>query len=301
MEKEDPIARLERQKASKTSDKKGVGLPLVVAILLAIVLAVVIVRDVKLYRELTAEKEDLTHRIEELQGEYNNLSSDYEVLNAQLDSSKEEVAMLIENIKKTEATNRKMIRAYERELGTLRTIMRGYIVQIDSLNTVNRKLSSELATSQKALAQSNQRNKELGAKVETLTSQVAVGSVVKVRGISVIAQNASGKATDRSSRVVNLLVNMILSENDLAKAGQRTVFVRVTDQDGYLLLDGTEATFTLDGEKVLATASRTVDYEGSDVEVGVYVNPTVAFTKGIYKIEVYSEGVLAGSTELYLR
>lgn len=300
MAKEDPIARIEREQAAKAG-KKGINFPLILAILLGIVLAVVIVRDVKLYNELTAEKEDLTQRIEELQGEYDNLSTDYAALNAQLDSSKEEVAMLIENIKKTEATNRKRIRQYEKELGTLRTIMRGYIVQIDSLNSVNRKLSADLATSQKALAQSNQRNQELGAKVETLSSQVAVGSVVKVRGINVIPQNASGKQTDRSSRVVDFLVNLTLSENDLATKGPKTVFVRVKDADGILLMDGTNASFKLAGETVAASAARTVDYEGKDVEVGIYVNPTVAFVKGMYTVDVYTEAGLAGSVEVLLR
>ena len=67
-----------------------------------------------------------------LQNEYATLSSDNDMINAQLDSSREEVSQLIERIKKTEATNRIMIRKYEKELGTLRSIMRNYIEQIES-------------------------------------------------------------------------------------------------------------------------------------------------------------------------
>ena len=84
-----------------------------------------------LVNELNIEKEELTSQMIALQNDYATLSSDYDTINSQLDSSREEVSQLIERIKKTEATNRSMIRKYEKELGTLRSIMRNYIVQIE--------------------------------------------------------------------------------------------------------------------------------------------------------------------------
>lgn len=300
MAKEDPIERIERERAAKASSKK-VQPAKIIAIVLGVVLLGVIIQDVTLYKDLSADKKDLQDRITALQSEYNNLSSDYDIINAQLDSSREEVAQLVEHIKKTEATNLKRLRQYERELGTLRTTMRSYIVQIDSLNAQNRKLTKDLRNSQAALAQSIKTNKELGAKVETLTSQVAVGAQIKARDIEVIAQNASGRSTDRSSRVVDLLVNLTLSENDLAAHGPLPVYVRVKDADGILVLDGDNATFQFEGQVIPASASRTVDYEGKEMEVGVYVNATTPFIKGMYTIDIYLQGRQVGSTELLLR
>lgn len=301
-EKEDPIQRIEREQAEKASKKSNGGKGAkILAIVLGVILAGVIAQDVVLYINLNNEKKDLEERIVELQNDYDSLSSDYEAINAQLDSSREEVALLVENIKKTEALNRKKIASYEKELRTLRTIMRGYIVQIDSLNAQNRKLAGELASSQQALAQSIRTNEELGAQVETLSSQVAVGSIVKIRGLQAIAENSSGKETDRSSRVVDVLVNMTLCENDLAKSGPFTVYVRMTDEEGLLIVDGKNTVFKCDGTNTPASASRTVDYEGKDVEMGIYVKPVAPLLKGMYTIDVFTDNGKAGSTELLLR
>ena len=103
------------------------------------------------------------------------------------------------------------------------------------------------------------------------------------------------------SRVRRLAVELSLVENDLAKRGPVTVYLRVKDPDGNLLLDGTNASFTLAGEAVAATASREVDYEGAEVDMIIYVNDIPQFEKGVYTIEVYSEAGLLGETELVLR
>lgn len=302
MEKEDPIARLEREKAEKKKGNRFTVTALaIVAIGLAVALAIIGSRDYKMVKELEADKADLTERISELQNDYANLSSDYDFINSQLDSSREEVAVLVSRIKSTEATNRAKMRQYEKELGTLRSIMRNYLVQIDSLNQQNIRLSEELSSTKKNLAAATGKNEELEAKNKEYAAQVATGSKVKARGIVCKAYNGSDKVTDRSSRVRRLAVELSLVENDLAKRGPMTVYIRVKDPDGNLLLDGTGASFTFQGEAVAATASREVDYEGAEVDMIIYVNDIPQFVKGVYTIDVYSGSGLLGSTELMLR
>lgn len=302
MEKEDPIARLEREKAAK---KKSNGFAVValsiIAVGLAVALAIIGTRDYKMVKELEADKADLTERIGQLQEDFANLSSDYDSINSQLDSSREEVAILVNRIKTTEATNRAKMRQYEKELGTLRSIMRNYLVQIDSLNQQNQKLTAELSTTKKNLAAATGKNEELEAQNKEYAAKVATGSKIKARGIVCKAYNGSDKVTDRSSRVRRLAVELSLVENDLAKRGPVTVYLRVKDPDGNLLLDGTNASFTLAGEAVAATASREVDYEGAEVDMIIYVNDIPQFEKGVYTTEVYSEAGLLGETELVLR
>ena len=122
-----------------------------VAVVLAGTLAYIWYQKTSLVNELTIDKENLTREMIELQNDYATLSSDYDTINSQLDSSREEVSQLIERIKKTEATNRSMMRKYEKELGTLRSIMKTYIVQIDSLNTLNKKLTADAAAASERL------------------------------------------------------------------------------------------------------------------------------------------------------
>lgn len=125
------------------------------------------------------------------------------------------------------------MRQYEKELGTLRSIMRSYIVQIDSLNTLNRKLTVEAASARKRAEEAGKLNEELTARVETLSGQVAAGSILKGRNFSLHAYNQSDRVTDRSGRVVRMMLSLTLSENELAPKGPIRVYVRVTDPEGF--------------------------------------------------------------------
>ncbi len=301
MPNEDPIARIERERAEKKGSKTTVTILGVLTGVLACVLAVVAIKDYKMVKELEADKADLEQRITVLKTDFDNLQSDYDYINTQLDSSREEVNILVDRIKKTEATNRKKMRQYEKELGTLRSIMKSYVVQIDSLNTANKRLAEELSTSRQELAKATGENKALNAKVENLSSKVATGAIVKARGLSAKAFNSSGKVTDRSSRVKRLAVSLSLVENELAKKGPMDVYVRVKDPEGNLLLDGEGASFKLNGEAVAASASRQVDYQGAEVDMIIYVNNVAEYTKGIYTIDVYTDKAQLGSLELLLR
>ena len=304
MQKEDPLERLARQEREKAQNgglKTTTYALMAVAAVLACALAYVWLSKSSLVRDLNQEKKELTAQIVSLQGDYEHLSSDYDTINSQLDSSREEIAQLVERIKKTDATNRAKMRQYERELGTLRSIMRGYIVQIDSLNNLNHKLTVQAAEARKEAAESKKRNEQLTEQVETLTGRVAVGSVIKARGIRLEAYNGSDKQTDRSSRVVRMMVSLTLSENELAPTGPVRVYVRVKDPEGYLLQDGSQASFTFGGEALSATASREVDYEGRDVEMSIYINNIPSYTKGVYTAEVYTLQSMLGKAEVLLR
>jgi myosin heavy subunit len=272
-----------------------------VAVLLAGALAYIWYQKSSLVKELTIDKEELTAQMIELQNDYATLSSDYDTINSQLDSSREEVSQLIERIQKTEATNRSKMRQYEKELGTLRTIMRGYIVQIDSLNTLNKKLTADAAAARREAAESRKREEALNKTVESLSGQVAAGSVLKARGIRIEAYNASDKVTDRSSRVVRLLTSLSLVENDLAPKGPVRVYIRVKGPDGILLTNSTQRTFEVAGEPMICPASREVDYQGKEVELSIYLNDIPEYVKGIYTVEAYTEQSLLGSAELMLR
>ena len=220
---------------------------------------------------------------------------------ASRDTSRAEVANLLERIKKTDATNRAKMRQYEKELGTLRSIMRNYIVQIDSLNTLNHKLTADAAAARREAAASKAANAELSQQVENLSGQVAAGAVIKARGLSMAAYNSSDKVTDRSSRVVRLLTSLSLVENDLAPKGPVRVYIRVKDPNGIILTNSNRTSFTFNGEAMIASASRQVDYEGKEVDMSIYLNDIPSFQKGVYTVEAYTEQSKLGSAELMLR
>lgn len=291
----------ESQLAREKKLKRTMWILVVVAVALVAVLGYVWSQKASLISELEDEKRDLTEQMESLQNDYATLSSDYDSINSQLDTSRAEVADLLERIKKTNATNRAKMRQYEKELGTLRSIMRNYIVQIDSLNTLNHKLTAEAAAARREAAASKAESAQLSQQVENLTGQVAAGSVIKARGLHIAAYNSSDKVTDRSSRTVRLLTSLSLVENDLAPKGPVRVFIRVKDPDGIILTNSNRSSFTFNGETMVASASRRVDYEGSEVDLSIYLNDIPEYRKGVYTVEAYTEQSFLGKSELMLR
>lgn len=291
----------ESQLAREKKLKRTMWILIMVAVALVAVLGFVWSQKASLISELEDEKRDLTEQMESLQNDYATLSSDYDNINSQLDTSRAEVADLLERIKKTNATNRAKMRQYEKELGTLRSIMRNYIVQIDSLNTLNHKLTAEAAAARREAAASKAESVQLSQQVENLTGQVAAGSVIKARGLHIAAYNSSDKVTDRSSRTVRLLTSLSLVENDLAPKGPVRVFIRVKDPDGIILTNSNRSSFTFNGETMVASASRRVDYEGSEVDLSIYLNDIPEYRKGVYTVEAYTEQSFLGKSELMLR
>ena len=289
----------------ESREVKKANLPLIVlgaiAAVLAIVLAYVWFTNYKLVGQLNEEKEELTQQMISLREDYDTLSSDYDEINAQLDSSREQVNQLIERLKETEARDRAKIRKYEKELGTLRSIMRNYIVQIDSLNTLNKKLTADAAAARREAEVSKARSEELSQKVEHLSGQVAAGSVIKARGLVIEPYDGSGKVNERSSRVVKMLTSLTLIENDLAPKGPVRVYIRVKDPSGVLLTNASSRNFTCGGEPMMASASREVDYQGSEVDLSIYLNDISSYQKGIYTVEAYTSQTKLGSAEVLLR
>lgn len=247
--------------------------------------------------ELAASMQDLL----DLQDAYSGLSVQYDTISMQLDSSRIEVELLMDKLQKERQISNATIRQYQKELGTLRTIMKGYIVQIDSLQNLNAKLTKEAASARKEAAVSKKQAAELTKTVENLTGQVSAGAVLKAYGLKTEAYNGSDKVTDRSSRTKYLLTTLTLGENDLAEKGPVTVYIRIKDPEGFLLMNGVQKTFEYNGEVMNCSASREVDYQGAAVDLGIYLNDIPEFTKGVYSVEAYTAKSLLGTTEMILR
>ncbi len=277
-----------------------IALAAVAVVLLGVLIYVFVDRN-SIINDLTIEKEDLTAQMLELQNDYANLSSANDTLNAELMLEREKVAQLLERVQKTEATNKAKLLKYERELGTLRSIMRGYIKQIDSLNTLNNELRVAAAQAKKEAKESKNQYENLKTTTEELGKQVELGAVIKGRGMTVVGVNANGKETDRSSRIVKLKACLNLVENSIAPKGPKMVYLRVKGPDGILMTQNPMQVFTVAGEEMIYSASREVDYQGSEVEVCIYFDYGEQFVKGVYNVEAYTTEAKLGSADLLLK
>ncbi|MBO6222491.1 MAG: hypothetical protein J6N56_01750 [Bacteroidales bacterium] len=250
---------------------------------------------------LTVDKENLTDQLTQLQQDYANLSSTNDTINTQLQIEREKVAELIEKVKKTEASNSAQLRKYEKELGTLRSIMKSYIKQIDSLNQMNIALKEEVTEAKKQVQETEAKNEAQAKKIEEQSKKITEGSAIKGRGLSIVALNSRGKVMDRSSRAEQFRVSLSLVENSIAETGLMTVYVRIKDPDGILMTDGGQQVFSCNGEQLIYSASREVDYQGQELDMNIFFTPGAELSKGTYTVEAYTSKGKLGTAEVHLK
>lgn len=248
------------------------------------------------------EKQEVIVDLEKLKVDYGELRVGNDTLNAQLDTERKKIDALMERIKKTEASNRTKIRQYEREISNLKSLLTGYVHQIDSLNVLNRALRDENIKVKSEISQSKKQVEELAQEKTALNKIVEKGGELKVRDITAVALTNRDKAASRARQVEQLKVCLTLIENNIAKRGSRTVYVRIKSPDGSLLTQSVTSLFTPvgGGAQLIYSAMREVDYNGEDLEVCVYYKDK-DFMSGAFDIELFLDGAFVGSTQLVLK
>ncbi len=284
-------------------DNKAVRGYRIVIIILAVILVALSVVYFNMHRQQNAEYALLEEDRTKIQGDLDSLIVSFDDLKIQNDSiaaNLEEANKLMEQLKNERRLNYAKIRAYEKEVGTLRTVMQGYIRQIDSLNNINQKLTKENVSYKKQISTEKLRAEMAEERAAELNNKVRAGAVIRARSITLKPLNNKGKEITRVQKADRLYVDFALSANDLAEPGNRPVYVCVTSPDGYLIANANAATFSFEGEPKVYSAMREVDYDCSDLGVGIYVSGN-GFTAGTYHVEIYVDGRLAGANDIALR
>ena len=275
----------------------------VVIILLAIILAGLSVlyfnlnrQQQKDYELLQADRDTIQNNLTQLITEYDNLKYQNDTIAAQLAKANE----MVEQLKRERRFNYNKMREYQKEVGTLRAVMKSYLRQIDSLNTINKKVIGENVSLRKEISTANLRADVAEERASELQNKVAQGSVLRARDITLVALNANDKLITRVQKAATLRVDFTVGANELAKAGNRQIYLCITSPDGYLLSTDAMPTFTYQGSKKGYSASREVDYQNEDVDVSIYYKGS-GFIPGAYKIEIYMDGNKIGSTEIAVK
>lgn len=271
-----------------------------IAVVLAGVLAWIWIDKAKIVKDLTVEKDILTQDMIVLKGDFDVLISNNDSLNVELEREREKVDQLIERVKNTEATNRARIRDYEKELGTLRDIMKNYIRQIDSLNTLNIALREDAAVARRQAEVSDKKYQELRNTTDEYARQIEAAAIIKGRDIVITGISSANRETDRSSRIDKLRTCLTLIENNITPKGIKAVFIRIKGPDGVLMSEEQQQFAEIEGDLMIVSASREVDYQGDDIDVCIYFD-NKGFVKGIYTVDVYTVDGKIGSADFTLK
>lgn len=275
----------------------------IVIIILAVVLAALSMLYFNIHRQQQRDYELLRIDRDSIQSDLGHLIEEYDNLQISNDTMAlklEEANKLMEELKRERSWNLAKIKQYEKEVGTLRSVMKGYLRQIDSLNQLNKKLIDENVGYRKTISSITLRAEVAEEKAAELNNIVRQGSVLRARDISLVALNERGKEITRVKNAARLRADFVLSANELANPGERTIYLRIISPDGYPLSTESVPTFEFEGERVTYSAARDVDYQNEDLGVGIYYAGR-GFTAGRYAVQIYCDGYLIGSSEIALK
>jgi myosin heavy subunit len=251
--------------------------------------------------QLTAEKDSIARNLKGLMADYKTLETTNDTINQKLQTEQDRVKKLYSQIQSERNISYSKIKEYQRELGTLRTIMKDLLHDVDSLNAVNQKLVVENVKIKEEATTAKKTVKELEQKTEELNSQVEKGSVIKVRSVVAMAVSRKGNEVTRARRVEKLRVCFTLSENAIAKAGVRDAYIRIIGPDQFVLAKAETDLFDFQGEKIVYSAKREVDYQNKDIDLCIFYDNKGELVAGKYQATVYVDGNLVGSGEFMLK
>jgi hypothetical protein len=298
------MADINSNPAKIQDNKKGVPVGMIalsIILTAALVFLVVMYFDqknkmIEMETALKQEKDSLANELVLMIHGYDTLKTNNDSLNAGLERQKQRIVKLLA----VNASNIQLIKKYRSEISTMREIMKSYIVQIDSLNTRNKILVSENTQIKQQITEVQNVNTELTKVKEELNAKVEVASVIQAKNISAVAVNKKNKETSRLNLMEKLRVGFTLRENPIAKAGQKQVYMRVIRPDSLVITTSPDNLFEYKGNKMIYSATRTIDYMNQDIDVTIWLDNTGDFVPGNYSAQIYLDDVIIGKTTFML-
>ena len=236
-----------------------------------------------------------------LQRDAESLVTELESLKDQNDTmlvKYQEAVVMLEQLQKEKTYNYNQLAKYKREVETLRGVMKGYLKQIDSLNTINSNLQAQNVAYKKEITSAQLRADVAEEKADELCTKVRIGAVIRASGIRMVALNDKSKEVRRIKMASRLRVDLELTANELAEPGEKSIYICITAPDGYVLSSEEMILFNFEGDEMMASAVRKVDYENQSVPVSIFYDGS-SFEKGTYKVDIYIDGRHSGSQETF--
>lgn len=276
----------------------------------------------QLSQEIQMEYDSAIVQMDAIAGENEELKLLISENKAQLGAQKARIESLLQSSRDlTEARRqlREMVAQRERYLTELKELQE----ENEQLSLENENLTQEKKELRSSLQESRSRNQELTTAQEALNSEkqrllnekeklankVNRASVVETTAIRATGQMDKGegkwKDSDRAQKIDRLLVCFDLEANMITEEKKETFYLRLLNPLGETLAIENMGSGVMEksdtNQKIRYTTSREVQYDRKEAEVCLPWSMGTSFQPGIYTIEVYNKGYLAGTTTYQLK
>ena len=209
----------------------------------------------------------------------------------------------IEHIRKTVKNKNELNKRLQKKYKEAVAINKDLEDKIDDLLVENKTLFDKNENLEKNVQVLNEEKIILGAKV-------GVGERLKAEYFSTVLykKRSSGKykETRLAKRVNKIEVNFALLDNEIAKQGQKLVYLRIVAPTGKVLgnpiMGSDEFKFERATETLKYSVKKEFTYTGEKQNIMVFHEETsIRFEPGAYTVEIYVDSYLAGTSTLSMR
>jgi chromosome segregation ATPase len=268
------------------------------------------------YQEKVEVKEELATTVEDLASTMQRLND----VSAELDLKITEIAKLggditelekakaevMAELKRSNTRNSKAIKELKDRLEGYEELLKLKDDEIDKLKSVNKELYSEnrtLKTKQNVLNDSLNR---VTKNKDELATKVAIASQLKAENIAMVSVNGKGKEKEspfRKKQLEKIKVEFTIAENKVAPIEGKKILIRVIDENGQPIFDTTKGsgTFILEGREEFYTAAQEILFDNTQQQLAFVYDKGSEYTAGTYKVEIYTDGYLMGTTQFVVR
>ncbi len=259
--------------------------------------------NTELREEFRLEKEDLESEYTTFARQYDELklTVSNDSLAQLLEQEQLKTQRLLEELRTVKSTNATEIRRLKNELATLRSVMVSYINQIDSLNQINAQQKVVIAEVTQKYNDASRQISDLTEERKNLTEQVTLASQLDATNIRVLPLNKRGKEAKRTKDTEKLQISFNIAKNITAKTGDRTLYVRILKPDNDVLTKDASDTFSYENRELSYSIKKYIEYTGEEQPVSVYWDVQEFLYAGNYRLDVFAEGNLIGSSTFSLK
>ena len=265
-----------------------------------------VANTITISEKILVEKNTVEVDLLDLQKDYQNLQTNDAAMQLDIDAKRERIEELIKEAAKHKG-DATIISKLKKETQTLRSIMQSYVRTIDSLNTLNQTLVAEKKTVLKQLGSEKEKQSVLIKEKDELKSTIAKGSILSCFNISAkaVLYKRGGKKeseTNKARKTEKIKVSFSLGENKIAKAGEKTIYVRIMTPDGKELAKSYDdnCRFNFNQSSGYFAGKETLNYANAELIGVTYCEGQGEYVPGNYIIEITCDGVVIGNTTLKL-
>ncbi len=221
--------------------------------------------------------------------------------------SLQEYAERIDALLRQGKLNREQLNQALDEIDQLRYYKRKYLSQIDSLSNHIIKLNKENSTLRENVDQEKMKNENLTMQNIKLGNKVAIGAKLQTSTFIITGikkkSNGKEKETNKVSQLEQLKFTFNIADNYVADVGNKDIYVKVVGPDGTTIYNESagSGSFVFQGQESHYSMKKTIEFTQAAQQVTIYWTNGSSFSKGKYKVELYSDGFSIGSADFELK